>query len=85
MGRLLRDGIVDSAMGVATERLPDPVHTPRCTYCGAVIGVYEPLVRVLDDDVLTTSRAAEPSLSSASPGLVYHAVCYELSRGRADT
>jgi hypothetical protein len=74
-----------SDMGVAAERLPDPDHTPRCTYCGGVIGVYEPLVQVLGDAVLTTSRAADPNLSPGSPGRLYHALCYELSRGRAVT
>jgi hypothetical protein len=53
---------------------------PRCTQCGGVIGVYEPVLRVLDGDATTTSRASEPSLSAHSPGRLYHAVCYELGR-----
>jgi hypothetical protein len=34
----------------------------RCVRCGDVIGVYEPVVVCLDDEVRESSRAAEPSL-----------------------
>jgi hypothetical protein len=47
-------------------------------HCGGVIGVYEPVLRVLEGVATTTSRAKEPSLSTGSPGRIYHAVCYEL-------
>jgi hypothetical protein len=53
---------------------------PRCTHCGGVIGVYEPVLRLLEGVFTTTSRAKEPSLSADSPGRVYHALCYELGR-----
>ena len=61
------------------EPLPERDTVPRCTYCGAVIGVYEPMTQVLGNVAWTTSRAAEPSLSGRSPGALYHAVCYELA------
>lgn len=50
---------------------PDP---PRCQHCGDVIGVYEPYVRVSDDDVLVSSRAADPD--GLADGLGYHLACY---------
>ena len=49
-------------------------------HCGGVIGVYEPVLRVLEGVTTVTSRANEPSLSAGAPGLLYHAVCYELRR-----
>ena len=65
------------------EPTPLSDELPRCAYCGGVIGVYEPIVRVLDGAASTTSRGAEPSLTTDSPGLLYHAVCYELVRRRS--
>jgi hypothetical protein len=50
---------------------------PRCELCGEVIGVYEPLINVHADGVLESSRAADPSLSAGTTGLLYHASCYE--------
>lgn len=55
---------------------------PRCAYCGDAIGVYEPATQVIGALAWVTSRAAEPSLSYGSPGLLYHADCYELGRPR---
>lgn len=48
----------------------------RCDDCGEVIGVYEPLVRVLDGRARETSRAREPA-SSDRGGEHYHRACYE--------
>jgi hypothetical protein len=48
---------------------------PRCGACNDVIGVYEPLVRVLDDSVRRTSRAAEPLRQPAGERW-YHLSCY---------
>lgn len=48
----------------------------RCGACSDVIGVYEPLVRVLDAVVWHTSRAAEPNLAAAG-GVLYHRHCFE--------
>ena len=53
---------------------------PRCTYCGGVIGVYEPAIQLIGDAAWTTSRAAQPDLLTGESEFVYHAVCYELSR-----
>jgi hypothetical protein len=49
---------------------------PRCGACGDVIGVYEPLVRVLDGSVRHTSRAADPVLPYAGERW-FHGGCYE--------
>jgi peptide subunit release factor RF-3 len=38
------------------------VEVLRCEQCGDVIGVYEPIVVRVGDQVRETSRAAEPSL-----------------------
>jgi hypothetical protein len=48
----------------------------RCRLCGDVIGVYEPLVHVLDDAARHTSRAADPGLYRAG-GAHYHVDCYD--------
>jgi hypothetical protein len=48
----------------------------RCADCGEVIGVYEPLVRLLDGRVCESSRALEPA-SSDRGGEHFHRVCYE--------
>jgi hypothetical protein len=70
--------IVRSVMALADESsLPA---SPRCAHCGAVVGVYEPATRVVGEQALTTSRAADPSLAPDSPGRLYHASCYELAR-----
>jgi len=49
---------------------------PRCGACNDVIGVYEPLVRVIDGSVRHTSRAAEPRLPQSGERW-YHLGCYE--------
>ena len=48
----------------------------RCQSCGEVIGVYEPLVRLLDGCANESSRALEPG-SSERYGEHYHRACYE--------
>lgn len=45
-----------------------------CDECGDVIGVYEPLVVVADDEALETSQAACPEV--AATGARYHRACY---------
>lgn len=50
----------------------------RCKHCGEVIGVYEPLVRLLDGRVHETSRALGPSHQA---GEHYHRACYERLEG----
>lgn len=51
--------------------------TLRCHHCGEVIGVYEPLMRLVDGDAQETSRAREPDTTSRV-GDCYHRACYEL-------
>jgi hypothetical protein len=53
-----------------------PGSVPRCGACNDVIGVYEPLVRVHEDSVRHTSRAAEPLLRGLGE-CWYHLGCYE--------
>ena len=72
--------------GVALDDpVPVPEDPPRCAYCGGVIGVYEPVIQLLGGTAVTTSRASDPDLSASSPGLLYHAVCRELSRRSSAT
>jgi hypothetical protein len=47
---------------------------PVCERCGDVIGVYEPMIRVVDGSVVKTSRAAE--VSKGGRGASYHLACY---------
>jgi hypothetical protein len=51
----------------------------RCTHCGEVIGVYEPLIAISD------GRAYETSLAAGAPGAghktgCFHRVCYDAHR-----
>jgi hypothetical protein len=50
---------------------------PRCPHCGEVIGVYEPLVVVIDGVPRETSRAAEPEVSATAGRAIYHSACHE--------
>jgi hypothetical protein len=59
----------------ASRREPlDPIL--RCTDCGDVIGVYEPVMHVFDQIARRTSVAAEPYVCHTA-GDCYHAGCYE--------
>lgn len=51
--------------------------TPKltCDHCGEVIGVYEPIVVIVDGEAYETSRAAGEA-TVARPGLRYHRDCY---------
>ena len=48
----------------------------RCHRCGEVIGVYEPLVELVDGRVHATSRALEPD-TAGLVGNCYHRACFE--------
>jgi hypothetical protein len=50
-----------------------------CHHCGEVIGVYEPLIRLLAGHAYETSRALEPDTTSRV-GDCYHRACYERLR-----
>jgi hypothetical protein len=56
--------------------------TLLCAACGQVIGVYEPLVHVIDGVAHKTSRAADPHLAQSQTDAVYHLACRDL--GGAD-
>ena len=48
---------------------------PHCDYCGAVIGVYEPIIVVAaDGTTAATSLANTPGV--ADQGRLLHAVCH---------
>jgi hypothetical protein len=53
------------------------VRALRCAGCGEVIGVYEPLVHVVDGIAHRTSRAADPQLAATQPDACYHLACSE--------
>jgi len=47
---------------------------PVCKHCGDVIGVYEPMIVVIEGQTRETSRAAEPGLGDVL-GDCYHGAC----------
>jgi len=47
---------------------------PRCRRCRDVIGVYEPMILLVDGRARETSRAAEPNVGTHGDG--YHGSCY---------
>ena len=47
---------------------------PRCHHCGDVIGVYEPLITLVDGRAHETSRALEPD-TAGLVGDCYHRAC----------
>jgi hypothetical protein len=53
-----------------------------CSHCGDAIGVYEPLVAVVDGRPLETSRAAEPRAGEAAVPC-FHRGCYEQAHAEA--
>jgi hypothetical protein len=48
----------------------------RCTHCGDVIGVYEPLVVVADDEARRTSLAAEPDAATNPDATYFNGACH---------
>jgi hypothetical protein len=52
--------------------------TWRCEHCAGVIGVYEPMVFVLDGEGHETSRAAIKDNHVSERARLYHRACYEL-------
>lgn len=47
----------------------------RCAHCGDVIGVYEPLIAIVDGCPREISRAAERELAEAASSC-FHGACY---------
>ncbi len=48
-----------------------------CAHCGDVIGVYEPMVVVIDGQAQETSQAAISELTEVAGAIYYHRACYE--------
>jgi hypothetical protein len=55
----------------------------HCDDCGDVIGVYEPLVAIVDGHARELSRAAEPSAAGHATQR-FHRACYERRNGNAE-
>jgi hypothetical protein len=53
---------------------------PKCHQCGEVIGVYEPLVILVEGRPLETSRAREPQAGSLGERC-YHRTCLQERSG----
>lgn len=66
------------------DHTPSMANRVRCHHCDDVLGVYEPVVVVLDGQVRETSRAAEPSLPLETAAL-YHPACYHEHASAAGT
>jgi hypothetical protein len=49
---------------------------PRCHRCGETVGVYEPMVALVEDVACVSSRAAQPQLSDIATRC-YHRACYD--------
>jgi hypothetical protein len=49
---------------------------PRCSKCGLVIGVYEPLIALVDGATQETSMAAQPDVKFARGDTLYHRACH---------
>jgi hypothetical protein len=62
---------------LATAREREQGVTPKwiCDHCGRVIGVYEPMVVIVDGQRRDTSRAADQLVSAVS-GPRFHRDCY---------
>jgi hypothetical protein len=56
---------------------PFPAGAVRCAECGEPIGVYEPLVHVINGIAHRTSRAADPHIACSEVGLCYHLACHQ--------
>jgi hypothetical protein len=56
-----------------------PTLEPRCRHCGDVIGVYEPVIVLVDGDPLSASRAVVHGTLRGAP--CFHETCF--SRARA--
>ncbi len=55
----------------------------RCDTCGEVIGVYEPLVVIVDGEAVQSSRAAAHWDSTDGPR--FHGACYARLRSTSET
>jgi hypothetical protein len=58
----------------ASEHGSPATWPPRCASCGKILGVYEPLVCVIDGVPRQTSRAGAPHLAR-NADVCYHVAC----------
>ena len=56
----------------------------HCAHCGDVIGIYEPVVVIMEGEHRLTSRAAEPDLPYIR-GAHFHRECHKKQRGPSAT
>jgi hypothetical protein len=49
----------------------------RCRRCGDVIGVYEPMIRVVSGHAVRTSWAAQDEMLENADGEAFHVDCYD--------
>jgi hypothetical protein len=70
----MNSGLTLRYLVALTRSKPLSAGPPHCELCGEVIGVYEPLVRIVDGRLRRTSRAAEPELAAGDD--CYHDSCY---------
>lgn len=54
----------------------------RCEHCGDVIGVYEPLVAIVDGEAVHTSRAALAGAPVRGPH--FHGSCFKRTRSAGE-
>jgi hypothetical protein len=57
---------------------PQAAKPTTCSRCGAVMGVYEPLVCLVEGRLRRSSRAADPELLKLAAAC-HHATCFERS------
>lgn len=55
----------------------------RCRHCGEIIGVYEPMVVIVDGEPVYGSRAA--STTTHGDGLRFHGTCFVRARAAGET
>jgi hypothetical protein len=69
-----RDGKLLGAFRVHFQPLARMNGAPRCRRCTDVIGVYQPVIWLVDGGGRETSRAAEPDVGTH--GDLFHRCCY---------
>jgi len=55
----------------------------RCVRCGDVIGHYEPLMLIAQNEEQLTSAAADPQIAER-PGALFHRACYVKQKEDSD-
>ena len=70
----------DKACGPGTRCRCSPC---RCAQCGDVIGLYEPLVAELGDDVMHASLISIDRVGPRGNAIAYHDGCYRQHRQAA--